>query len=313
MMKKLFYPALLIFLFNITYAYASTFNAHLMKAIIANAKQRSSLSEKIVYISQQFLGSPYLLNNLGEGKKGLVDQQPAFRSDVFDCQTYIETVLAMAEAQNLQQFKQHLLAIRYQQQHASFLTRNHFISSDWVMNNSRKGYIKNDNDQIAPHQVKYIQATINKQRWLHQTLKKRFFLVQPSLHAKQQAMQRLQTVARTIKANTVHFPYISLNRLFKNNGAILKRIPNAAIVFIIKPSHQSGTDIVVSHMGFAIWKNGILYFRNASLLQQKVTDQPLADYLAIEWRHDRQHLKGISIYTAIPGVARNSHIWAISH
>lgn len=202
----------------------------------------------------------------------------------------------MAHAQNLQQFKQHLSAIRYQQQPISFLTRNHFISSDWIINNTHKGYIKNANNPIAPHQVSYIQATINKQHWLQQTAHKRIFLLHASLLKKQHALTQLQLAAKTMQNKRVNFTYLSLKTLFTNNGAILKRIPNAAIIFIVKPRHQFGSDIVVSHMGFAIWKKGVLYFRNASRLQQKVIDQPLAEYLALEWRHDRQHLKGISLY-----------------
>jgi len=38
----------------------------------------------------------------------------------------------------------------------------------------------------------------------------------------------------------------------------------------------------VTHTGLAIWKNGVLYFRNASSLKanMKVVDTPLAVYLA---------------------------------
>ena len=40
-----------------------------------------------------------------------------------------------------------------------------------------------------------------------------------------------------------------------------------------------GTQNNISHMGFAIWKNGVLMFRIASSTHHRLLDCPMIDYL----------------------------------
>ncbi len=69
----------------------------------------------------------------------------------------------------------------------------------------------------------------------------------------------------------------------KINQALLNRIPSGAIVNLVRPNwfpESLGTPILVSHMGFAIWKNNRLYFRHATSSGAKcVTDVLLTEYL----------------------------------
>ncbi len=55
------------------------------------------------------------------------------------------------------------------------------------------------------------------------------------------------------------------------------------MVEIVRPNwnlhDKIGTNLDISHMGFSVRKNGVLYFREASLIDKKVIDIPLADYL----------------------------------
>ncbi len=98
-----------------------------------------------------------------------------------------------------------------------------------------------------------------------------------------------------LKEKTRHFPkeiatitYLPLTILFdandKPNQDLFKQIPQAAIIEIIRPNwnltKEIGSHLNVSHLGFAIWKGGILYFREASTIEHKVIDIPLTDYLA---------------------------------
>ncbi|WP_048875613.1 N-acetylmuramoyl-L-alanine amidase-like domain-containing protein [Candidatus Coxiella mudrowiae] len=59
-----------------------------------------SLDKRIVFISNQFLGKPYLPGALGEGEEGQFDetplyQTPLYRTDYFDCLTLVNTVCAL--------------------------------------------------------------------------------------------------------------------------------------------------------------------------------------------------------------------------
>ena len=74
-----------------------------------------------------FLGTRYINSPLGEGCAP--DSDPLIRFDAFDCTTFVETVIANGDIETLNQ-------IRYKDGQIGFLNRNHFIESDWLVNNS---------------------------------------------------------------------------------------------------------------------------------------------------------------------------------
>lgn len=57
----------------------------------------SSMPDRIDWVSSQFLGVHYLLGSLGEGPEARYDQFPKYRIDAFDCDTYVNTVLSLAD------------------------------------------------------------------------------------------------------------------------------------------------------------------------------------------------------------------------
>src|SRR5438105_5821329 len=67
--------------------------------------RKRDLLQRITAVSGYFLGEPYLLGALGEGEKSNFDQSPLYRTDAFDCVTYVNTVLAIAMGKDLQGFK----------------------------------------------------------------------------------------------------------------------------------------------------------------------------------------------------------------
>lgn len=207
-----------------------------------------TLPDRIANISASFLGKPYQLDALGEGAQGKFSQKPLYRFDAFDCETYVDTVLALALSNsnsNTPAFQQQLLQIRYQNGKPDFYTRNHFPSVDWIPNNIKKKYIK-----CSPLNNDKISMIMNKQKWFEQ-----------QTHIKN---------ANIPSDLRVTLPYISVDEL----PDVINKIPNGAIVVIVKPSF-----LLISHMGFAIWKNNILYLRAASSLHHKVIDLPLLAYI----------------------------------
>jgi hypothetical protein len=64
---------------------------------------------------------------------------------------------------------------------------------------------------------------------------------------------------------------------------ILEKIPDGSIISIVRLNWDLtpsiGTYLDVSHQGLAVWKNGILIYRHASLEFTKVLDVPLIKYL----------------------------------
>jgi hypothetical protein len=97
-----------------------------------------SMSERIEWISRQFKGKPYLINALGEGLQSKYDQCPRYRTNAFDCLTFVTTVTALALSDNFKLFKNCLAEVRYQNGQFHYLKRNHFTSLDWNLNNQKK-------------------------------------------------------------------------------------------------------------------------------------------------------------------------------
>src|SRR5262249_9550581 len=59
----------------------------------------------------------------------------------FDCVTYIETILALARASNVDEFVEWLRKIRYEQGRIEWKRRNHYMTQ-WIRNNAAEGVLK---------------------------------------------------------------------------------------------------------------------------------------------------------------------------
>ena len=107
------------------------------------------------------------------------------------------------------------------------------------------------------------------------------------------------------KATSI-IPYIPLTALFdkdgKENNYLFEQIPNASIIEIIRPnwdlSKEIGTNLNVSHLGFAIWEKDKILFRQASSTEHKVIDVPLIDYLRNTLKSPT--IKGINVQVVLP-------------
>jgi hypothetical protein len=117
-----------------------------LETAIEEAQQKPAIADRIEQISRLFLGTPYGQYPLGEGSG--VEPQPRWRADMVDCQTYVETVLAMANAKNLAQAKALLDDIRYRAPPISFSSRNHFTEAQWLPANEAKGYLIEETSEI---------------------------------------------------------------------------------------------------------------------------------------------------------------------
>lgn len=274
-------------------------------------KPTSSMSERIELFSRAFLNKPYLLGALGEGAdEGQFDQSPLYRADAFDCETFVDTVLALAFANNLPSFKQCIRNIRYRNGHVSFIERNHFASLDWNINNQRQGYTKDITRQITDIAnrpvAKTATALINKPQWYNQLKEDAIQIDNISDIEKAARLNQLKQSARQLKAIEATTPYIPLSVLFDKVGLanqhIFKQIPNASIIEIVRPNwdlrEQIGTCLNISHMGFAIWDKGTLMYREASSVHNRTIDVPLEDYLRNAL--DSPTIKGINVQIVLP-------------
>ena len=87
--------------------------------------------------SRALLGRPYLLGPLGEGDSLLGEAKPRLRMDVFDCVTFLETSLALAQAPDTMAFLSTMDSIRYLGGRVEWSSRNHFTEAEWLPRNHK--------------------------------------------------------------------------------------------------------------------------------------------------------------------------------
>nr|BFD58408.1 DUF1460 domain-containing protein [Bdellovibrio sp. CKG001] len=192
---------------------------------------------------------PYLVDPLGEGSTGTVSQGPLYRFDGFDCTTFVETVLALALSSSEEQFRQRMNQIRYKDAIVSYQTRNHFPSVDWIPNNIKNGFVKDITGRVAGAKTKWSQTWIEKGEWFKR---------------KGSAFERMGEGFEPILAQ---LPYVAKEDL-TSSSELLARIPSGTIFHVMRPNWDLrkaiGTRLDISHMGFLVRENGVLYMVHAS-------------------------------------------------
>ena len=191
-------------------------------------------------IGEQYLGTPYLRNPLGEGVAP--DTDPLIRFDAFDCTTFVETALANGDVKKLNK-------IRYKNGEIDFLNRNHFVESEWIPNNA--DLVENVSAKYGKTSIRTVK--INRSEWL----------------------KRVHNITVPAQTTTVNLEYIPYNNIYN-----LKPEKPLIVLFVHgKPrfADKIGTDLAVHHMGFLL-PNGVL--RHASISAKKVVDVNFDEYVA---------------------------------
>lgn len=274
-----------------------------------NNKPNKSIASRIDWFSSQFKGVHYILGSLGEGNKGQYDQYPLYRMDGFDCDTYVNTILALALSNSLSSFQDCINKLRYKNGQVAYTSRNHFTSIDWNKNNQIQGVLQDITNKIKDKDkkpvAKYAIAEINKPNWYaHKTISS-IRLYSASPQAQTDRLSELKTKGNKLEVTQSKIAYLPFSALFINkkpNYYLFDQIPNASVIEIVRPNwnlrKEIGTALNVSHLGFAIWKQHTLYFRQASSQLGKVADVPLIDYLAEATKSPT--IKGINIQVILP-------------
>lgn len=186
-----------------------------------------------------FLGARYINSPLGEGCAP--DSDPLIRFDAFDCTTFVETVMANGDIETLNQ-------IRYKGGKIGFLNRNHFIESDWLVNNSDR--VQNVSADYA--QTKVRRVIIDKRSWFKK-------------------VHNIDTDFKPVAVELEYIPYEFAKDLIIEKTMIVLFVADNADF-----RDKIGTDLAVVHMGL-IMPNGVL--RHASSERGMVVDVPFEEYV----------------------------------
>jgi len=156
-------------------------------------KRAQPVAVRVDSISRQFLGRPYVTNPLigsADTPEVFIAGMDGIRSG-FDCVTYMETVLARANARNAKDYASFLRRIRYESGRVDWKRRNHYMTN-WIRNNARAGLVQ---------PLNFGTASIPKQRQLN---------IVPGLPPQKQRFscvpkRRLGQIARNIQSGDVIF------------------------------------------------------------------------------------------------------------
>jgi Protein of unknown function (DUF1460) len=251
---------------------------------IADAHLVPAISERVERLSSLFVGVPYGDFPLGEGSG--VEPQPRWRVDKVDCQTFVETVLAMANARSLDRARKILDDIRYagDPPRVSFATRNHFTEAQWLPSNTEKGYLREETRTVEPSAEK-ATLTLRRKQW-----------------EKVPALKRLAPA----KVPQGDFPidYLTLDQASKRAASI----EPGSVLLVVRRSDPKRV-VRVSHMGFVVRKEGRPYVRHASIGEEhRVIDLELGEFLDRQREYKKWPVDGVALFLPLDAQARVTHV-----
>jgi cell wall-associated NlpC family hydrolase len=110
-----------------------------VEQLLSKTRYDPSIGSRIDLLSSHFLGRSYKSDPL----IGSAHTAEVFTAsfDGFDCVTYIETIVALARASNVDDFTEWLRKLRYERGHIQWQRRNHYMTF-WIRNNVREGIVR---------------------------------------------------------------------------------------------------------------------------------------------------------------------------
>jgi hypothetical protein len=243
-------------------------------ALLATDADRP-LDERLLRVSERFLGTPYALSPLGEGSG--VDPDPPFRLDVVDCLTFVEQSLAMSLAQGDAQVPELLERIRYAST-PTYEDRNHLMEAQWLPNNQRKGFLVDVTRRYGGKDVVRVHKKLTALTW---TSRSSMALGLPREHQPRGSFE---------------LDMIPLERVMDH----ARRVPSGTILVVLRDDLPFKATRV-THLGFVVQKGRRTWLRHArrgANGEGRVVDEDLEFFLARHARYDKWRVSGVSLFQA---------------
>ena len=238
--------------------------------------------QRIAALSRLFVGVPY--GDLPLGDATGPEQGPRWRTDQVDCQTYVETILAMANSRNLDEAKNVMDDIRYADGKPSFESRNHFTEAQWLPANSEKGYLQDEVPAIdgrAPAET----LVLKKSSW-----------------SQVPGLKRLS--AANVPDGKYKVRYLPLREMRHRLGSILP----GSILMVVR-EYDPNRVVRISHMGFVIKGPAGFVVRHASSgKEHQVVDEPLAGFVEKQKEYKKWKVVGFALAQPLDAKLRVSQI-----
>jgi hypothetical protein len=238
-----------------------------------------SPGERLLAMSEKFLGTPYLISPLGEGAGR--DPDPLIRFDAVDCLTFVEETMALTLAASSQEVEPLLSRIRYSTQ-PRYEDRNHLMEAQWIPNNVRKGFLAPATRRYAGAGAVELSKHLDDRTW----------------ESKSSRQLSLPKESRPVG----DFPVLvaPLDRAL----AIAAHVDPGTILLVVREDRPFRVTRV-SHAGFVVQRGGRTYLRHATKTSGKVVDEDLKAFLLRNSKYERWRVVGVSLFeVAAPSKAR---------
>lgn len=230
--------------------------------------------DRLLSVSETFLGVPYVFSPLGEGEG--VDPDPLIRFDAVDCLTFVEQVMAIASTPEPSGLTEHLSAIRYRDT-VDYEARNHLMEADWIPNNVNKGFLVDVTHQYGGDAVMTDFKRLTANTW------------------KSRSSKRLALPETRHVQGQFPIHYIPLEKA----PPILAKVPSGTLLMVVREERET-MPTRVTHLGFLIQKKRLV-LRHASKSFGKVVDEDFASFLARNRRYEKWKVVGFSLFQVQSG------------
>lgn len=268
-----------------------------VESILAQLKplRDESMDKQMALLARKLADLPYLSQgDIGEGdwqpnslqyKSGAlhVQQNPVYRLDGFDCQSFVQTAMGLLYSDNLDAFDRNILKIAYgaagnpQGEIVRYYNRNNFIDGDFNPINQRNGFLTDVTTSGSfKHVAAITSANLTRQNWFSFQQKKlaKTVRVLKDRDGNKMAERFMKVYSQlnypNFKSEKVVISYLpkSLLAVHQANGGyqpdqvLLNKIPTPSIIEIIDDTkiweinginikNLVGSELNVSHLGIA--------------------------------------------------------------
>jgi hypothetical protein len=234
---------------------------HLLNNI---SQQNLTITERINYFSELFLGTPYSPNCTGDGSDALYEPWPLVNFQETNCMALCEHVLALSISDSWDNFFNNLQHIRYKDGIIGMRTRNHYTMADWLPENS--WLLENVSRKIGGTSAQTVTRTISHTHFFR--------------------TKGITDLRYVLPDRKIAIDYLPLNKL-----ANLENELQMGDILVLIVANK--TDIFAAHMALVAEKNGNKLVRESSNSQMTTFETPVAEW--IKSTDDSPKYLGLSI------------------
>ncbi|HDP68517.1 MAG TPA: DUF1460 domain-containing protein [Candidatus Marinimicrobia bacterium] len=226
-------------------------NREIDRLLTEVSQKKMTITGRINYFSEMFLGMPYNLTCTGDGPYALYETRPLVNFEQTNCMVFCEHVLALSISDSWDNFFNNLQQIRYKDGIIGMRTRNHYTMADWLPEN--RWLLEDISRKVGGQSTQTLTRTIS-----HKT----FF-----------TNKNISDLRYVKPDRTITIDYVPSEHL-RNIKGNLRAGDILALIFADKD------DIFSAHMLLVAEKNGKLLIRESSNSKMTTFDTPYD-----EWAH----------------------------